>query len=56
MYYCFHELGILPHEYFERPKKEKMLITAFVDYKAELDKKEIAKQRANARSSKRRRR
>ena len=44
LYYAFHELHILPHQWLLRPDWEKAIIDAFVDERA----KELAKQAAKA--------
>lgn len=42
-YYCFLECHILPHEFNQLPDREKALIIAMVQLKAESDKKEARK-------------
>lgn len=44
LYYAFHELHILPHQWLLLPDWEKAIIYAFVDERA----KELARQAAKA--------
>lgn len=49
LYYLLHHHGILPHEYYNRPAREKVLVHALVDYKLEQDKKEERKAKSRNR-------
>lgn len=42
-YYCFLECHILPHEFNQLPDREKALIIAMIQLKAESDRKEARK-------------